>query len=116
METWACGYTDNSVEGFASPIICNLEAGCKRWHDFHLRKDPDYKEISYNLNKKMFNINLPKNLEVSHLSGEGVIKKKNKVARYPQCNSGKMNLIFTPQSVKAGAIEKMLCLLATSTS
>ena len=71
MDTWACGYADNSVEGFTSPFICNVKAGCKRWHDFHLRKNPDYKDISYNSNKKMFNLNLPKNLEVSHLSGEG---------------------------------------------
>ena len=83
MDTWDCGYADNSVEGFTSPLMCNVDAGCKRWHDSHLRKDPDYKDISYNSNKKMFNLNLPKNLEVSHLSGEGVIKK-NKVARYTQ--------------------------------
>ena len=81
VDTWACGYTDNSVEGFASPFMC--KAGCKRWHDSHLRKDPDYKDIFYDSNKKMFNLNLPKNLEVSHLSGEGMIKE-NKVARFTQ--------------------------------
>ena len=79
MDTWACGYTDNSVEGFASPLMCNLKAGCQRWHDFHLRKNPDYQNISYDSNKKMFNLNLPKNLEVSHLSGKGVIKKKTRL-------------------------------------
>ena len=60
-KTWACGYTNNSVERFESPFICNL--GCKRWHASVLRN----KEISYNSNKKMFDFNLPEKLEVSQL-------------------------------------------------
>jgi len=68
VDTWACGYTDNSAEGFASPFLCNLEAGCQRWHDSHLRKNPDYKDISYNSSKKMLNLNLPMNLELQQSS------------------------------------------------
>ena len=64
-DTWACGYTNNSVEWFESTFMCNL--GCKRWHDSILRKDRNYKNISYNSKKKMFDFNLPEKLEVSQL-------------------------------------------------
>ena len=59
----ACGYSNNSVEAYKSPIVCG--PGCERWHHSHLRNDPKYtNQIANNLGREIINSKLPEGLEV----------------------------------------------------